>query len=55
MNVTFCGHAQVDDPDAAAAWLWAVNNALIAQGATHFYLGSYGEFDSIAASVLRNL
>lgn len=34
-------------------WLTDVTERLILQGATTFYLGGYGEFDSLAASVLR--
>lgn len=34
-------------------WLTDVTECLILQGATTFYLGGYGEFDSLAASALR--
>lgn len=53
MNVTFCGHAKISDRDAVQAWLSEVTQALIAQGATTFYLGGYGAFDELAAWVLR--
>lgn len=53
MNVTFCGHAKISDRDAVQAWLSDVTQALIAQGATTFYLGGYGAFDELAAWVLR--
>lgn len=53
MNVTFCGHAQVAQVEVVKAWLCAVTQRLIEQGATTFYLGGYGTFDSLAAAVLR--
>ena len=34
-------------------WLRAVTRDLIKRGGTTFYLGGYGEFDSLAAAVLR--
>ena len=53
MNVTFCGHAQVAQIEVIKAWLCAVTQRLIERGATTFYLGGYGAFDSLAAAVLR--
>ena len=53
MNVTFCGHSQITKEDTIANWLRTVTQNLIEQGATTFYLGGYGAFDSLAASVLR--
>lgn len=53
MNVTFCGHAQITEREALQNWLQTVTQNLIEQGATTFYLGGYGAFDSLAASVLR--
>lgn len=53
MTVTFCGHAQVSQGAEVEKWLGDVTQDLIEQGATTFYLGGYGEFDSLAASVLR--
>ena len=53
MNVTFCGHSQITKADNIANWLRNVTQDLIEQGATTFYLGGYGEFDSLAASILR--
>lgn len=53
MNVTFCGHAQVAQIEVVKAWLCAVTQRLIERGATTFYLGGYGAFDSLAAAVLR--
>ena len=53
MNVTFCGHAQVVQTEQLAEWLFTTTQGLIEQGATTFYLGGYGPFDNLAASVLR--
>lgn len=53
MNVTFCGHSQITKEDKIASWLRTVTQSLIEQGATTFFLGGYGEFDSLAASILR--
>ena len=53
MRVTFCGHAEIADYDAVRQWLSDVADDLIAAGADSFYLGGYGAFDSLCASVLR--
>ncbi len=53
MNVTFCGHTQISQSEELQNWLRTVTRSLIEQGATTFYLGGYGAFDSLAASVLR--
>ena len=53
MLVTFCGHSQVSNSDAVAATLKTVIADLISEGATEFYLGGYGEFDSMAAHAVR--
>ena len=53
MNVTFCGHTQIWQSEEIEKWLFHVTQSLIEQGATTFYLGGYGAFDSLAASVLR--
>ena len=53
MTVTFCGHAQILQSEKIEKWLYDVTEKLIEQGATTFYLGGYGAFDSLAASVLR--
>lgn len=55
MNVTFCGHSQIWKRKEVEKWLFNVTKKLIQQGATTFYLGGYGTFDSLAASVLREL
>lgn len=53
MIVTFCGHAQISQSVVIEKWLYAVTQNLIEQGATTFFLGGYGAFDSLVASVLR--
>lgn len=55
MNVTFCGHKEVLDQTIVRQWLLSTCQALILQGADVFYLGGYGMFDSLCASVLREL
>ena len=53
MTETFCGPAQISQSEKIENWLCDVTQKLIEQGATTFYLGGYGAFDSLAASVLR--
>lgn len=53
MKVTFCGHKELADRMAVKQWLQSVCRELILQGADEFYLGGYGAFDSLCASVLR--
>ena len=54
MTVTFCGQAQISQSEKIENWLCDVTQKLIEQGATTFYLGGYGAFDNLAASVLRS-
>lgn len=54
MIVTFCGHAQLSQNSDVEKWLYTVTGKLIEEGAASFYLGGYGDFDSLAASVLKN-
>ena len=54
MLVTFCGHSQVPNSAAVAAALTTIIEELIAEGADEFYLGGYGEFDSLAARAVRD-
>ena len=54
MIVTFCGHAQLSQNSGVEKWLYGVTEKLIEEGAASFYLGGYGDFDSLAASVLKN-
>ena len=53
MKVTFCGHAQVVQVEQVTEWIYTTTQRLIEQGATILYLGGYGTFDNLAASVLR--
>ena len=53
MIVTLCGHEQISQVEEVEKWLYAVSESLIEQGAVTFYLGGYGAFDGLAASVLR--
>ena len=53
MNVTFCGHSQITKEDKIASWLRTVTQSLIEQGATTFFLGGYGEFDSLTTLFMR--
>ena len=55
MNVTFCGHSQIWKREEVKKWIFNVTKKLIQQGATTFYLGGYSAFDSLVASVLREL
>ena len=55
MIVTFCGHNEVTNPDDVRQWLEDTVGDLIQRGATTFYLGGYGGFDRLAASILRNI
>ena len=52
-TISFCGHADVVDPCAVRSWLMRTVEALILDGAACFYLGGFGGFDQMAASVLR--
>ncbi|WP_409967222.1 hypothetical protein RFF05_11445 [Bengtsoniella intestinalis] len=54
MLVTFCGHSRVAHAKEVETWLTEVVGDLINEGATHFYLGGYGDFDSMAFKVVRS-
>ena len=53
MNVTFCGHSKLYQTENISKWLDIILPALIEGGATTFYLGGYGDFDSLAAAAVR--
>lgn len=55
MIVAFCGHNDVANPDDVRRWLEHTVGDLIQRGATTFYLGGYGGFDRLVASILRNI
>lgn len=52
MIITFCGHRELYDEKEVKVWLERVTEDLIVKGAETFYLGGYGAFDRLAASVL---
>ena len=52
MTVTFCGHRDLDDPEAIRHWLEETVDRLIGDGADRFLLGGYCAFDLLAASVV---
>lgn len=52
MIVTFCGHSTVYPIEAVQRWLRKTVQDLVGRGADKFYLGGYGAFDDMAASVV---
>lgn len=52
MIVTFCGHREVQEAEKVRKWLCETVEGLIQEGADCFYLGGYGQFDSMAADVV---
>lgn len=54
MIVTFCGHRELHEPEKVKAWLEEVVESLIHEGTDTFYLGGYGQFDALAAAVVRD-
>lgn len=55
MTVAFCGHRNIANPEIVKEWLRQVVDQLIDNGADTFYLGGYGQFDSLAASIIYDL
>ena len=55
MVVTFCGHRAVEEVETVRSWLREHLERLVADGADTFYLGGYGAFDRLAASVVWSL
>lgn len=55
MIATFCGHREVREPEKVRKWLHETIEWLIMEGADYFYLGGYGQFDSMTAGVVREL
>lgn len=53
MNVTFCGHREVNQAEEISKWLDMILPSLIEGGAEIFYLGGYGAFDRLAAAAVR--
>ncbi len=48
MIVSFCGHGNIYQKAEVGVWLAITIEALIENGAEVFYLGGYGDFDSMA-------
>ena len=55
MRVMFCGHREVLEVQAVERWLCTVCAQLICEGATQFFFGGYGKFDSLCAKVMIRL
>lgn len=55
MIVTFCGHRDISDRDGVQVWLEQCIEQLILEGATEFYLGGYGAFDSMVKATVWKL
>ena len=53
--ITFCGHSKIVDKEAVRERLTSEICNLLSSGYTTFYLGGYGDFDLMAASVLREM
>lgn len=55
MTVTFCGHGDTICDKSLTEKLTDCIDALIQEGATRFYLGGYGNFDILAAQIVKNI
>ncbi len=55
MIVTFCGHSRVENKETVREQLTQILCTFPADIPIQFYLGGYGEFDELAASVLYSL
>ncbi len=53
MIVTFAGHRKVEEQEIVRRWLYDEVTQQIENGAETFYLGGYGEFDEMAAQVVK--
>ena len=53
MIVTFCGHSKIYQTGDFSKWLDIILPSLIEGGAATFYLGGYGDFDSLASAAVR--
>jgi hypothetical protein len=54
VTVTFCGHSKLYNQSSEfSKWLDLILPSLIEGGADTFYLGGYGDFDSLAAAAVR--
>lgn len=55
MTVTFCGHRKIEHYLKVKNLLYLYTERLIRDGARTFLIGSYGEFDLLAAETIHNL
>ncbi len=55
MTVTFCGHGNVFYDEDIKQLLYNELDKLIISGENRFYLGGYGNFDTLVAETLRKL
>lgn len=53
MIITFCGHDDVSDIDKVRKWLSNLLDQFIHEKELICYLGGYGGFDRLAASIVR--
>ena len=53
MIITFCGHDNVQEVDKVREWLGIVMDQFRDEETVTCYLGGYGGFDRLAASVVR--
>lgn len=53
MVITFCGHSNVPDAEQVKEWLRQVLEQFMDEDEVIFYLGGYGRFDLMAASVVQ--
>lgn len=55
MIVTFCGHKTGYEKADVTVRLRGIIRNLIQEGATTFYIGGYGDFDSFAAEAVKDM
>lgn len=55
MTVTFCGHSKIEYYTTVSNLLYIHIENLIKNGADIFLIGSYGEFDFLAAKTVKSL
>lgn len=55
MTVTFCGHSEIYYSEDTEQKLYNIVEVLIKNGANEFLLGGYGNFDRLAAKVVKEL
>lgn len=55
MTVTFCGHRDSYCDEILKQTLYSVIEELIVSGANKFFLGGYGNFDTLAAETVYKL